>query len=302
MKRTFILFIAIMASALAMHAQEPPQYAEAVALLNEHKTDSLKVFLERWEAEEPQNAEIYALWLNCYYLAAAEEVIELTTDAPQDGEAFALVDSTGNEAGYMTGRVRYDKDILALGYEKIDRGISLHPDRLDLYFGKAHLLLNASEDHDGFLSVMQSAFARHKVNGGAWMWTFNEMMGDDGETFIYSIQDYFGALYSSGALEHASRLVEMALETFPDNIMFLSDKAALAFSAGDLQTALDQYLKILEIDPKDYLVMTNVAYIYAQMNKTDDAVKYYTMVKSSGDPDFAPFAAQALEDLGKGEE
>lgn len=43
------------------------------------------------------------------------------------------------------------------------------------------------------------------------------------------------ALYSLDDKEFASRLVEMALEAYPDNVMFLSDKAGLAFVAGDLQ-------------------------------------------------------------------
>lgn len=297
MKRTLIFLIAVVASMVTSYGQDHSRYDEAVALLDAFETDSLKTYLEQWEAEEPGNAEVYALWLNYYYFTALEEVVEIVPEVPEGESAFALVDSTGNNAGYIVSKVVLHGDVLKLGYEKIDRGMALNPDRLDLYFGKAHLLLNASADYEGFISLIMKTFERNKANGGAWTWTFNEPMNDNGESFINSIQDYFVALYSIDDKEYASRLVDMALEAYPDNVMFLSDRAVLAFVAGDLQSALEQYLKVLEIAPDDWLVMANIANIHRDLNNIDEAVKYYTMLKESDDPEFAQLAVQALEEL-----
>ena len=100
-----------------------------------------------------------------------------------------------------------------------------------------------------------------------------------------------------GDLDNAAVLIERALKSYPENVMFLSDKAGLAFNKGDMKMALKQYLKILEIAPEDYLVMTNVAYLSELTGDVKNARKYYQMVKDSNDPEFAPIAVSALDAL-----
>ena len=297
MKKAFTILIITLVSYAMAFAQGGNRYEEAVSLLNQGKTDELKAYLEKWEEEDPQQSEIFPLWLNYYYYMSGEEVVELVTEPPVGHQAMVMKDSLGNPAGYIVNRIVYNPEVLAKGYEKIDQGISLYPDRLDFYFGKTHLLMNCSNDAAAAVALLSSVLDRHMSKSGPWTWTMNEPLENEEESLIGSVQDYIAVLFDMGDLENAGILIERALKSYPENIMFLSDKAGLAFNKGDLKMALKQYLEILEIAPEDYLVMTNVAYLSELTGDIENARKYYQKVKDSNEPEFAPIAASALDAL-----
>ena len=56
------------------------------------------------------------------------------------GDIMTLTDSTGEVAGYMYFIENWDEDIADSGITIINKGISLYPDRLDMRYGKIHLL------------------------------------------------------------------------------------------------------------------------------------------------------------------
>ena len=56
------------------------------------------------------------------------------------GDIMTLTDSTGEVAGYMYFIENWDEDIADSGIAVITQGISLHPDRLDMHYGKIHML------------------------------------------------------------------------------------------------------------------------------------------------------------------
>lgn len=297
MKKALTFIFTILVTSVLAFAQSGNRYEEAVSLLNQGKAEELKTYLEKWEEEEPQHSEIFPLWLNYYYYISGEEVVELVKEPPVGGQALVMTDSLGKPAGYMLSRIVYDAEVLAKGYEKIDQGIALYPDRLDFYFGKTHLLMNCSNDAAAAVALLSSVMDRHMSKSGSWTWTMNEPLENEEERLISSVQDYIAALFDIGDLDNAAVLIERALKSYPENVMFLSDKAGLAFNKGDMKMALKQYLKILEIAPEDYLVMTNVAYLSELTGDVKNARKYYQMVKDSNDPEFAPIAVSALDAL-----
>ena len=297
MKKALIFIFTILVTSVLAFAQSGNRYEEAVSLLDQGKVEELKTFLEKWEEEEPQHSEIFPLWLNYYYYISSEEVVELVKEPPVGRQAIVMTDSLGNPAGYMVSRIACNPEVLAKGYEKIDQGISLYPDRLDFYFGKTHLLMNCSNDAAAAVALLSSVIDRHMSKSGPWRWTMNEPLENEEERLVNCIQDYIAVLFDMGDFDNAGILIERALQSYPENVMFLSDKAGLAFNKGDLKLALKQYLQILEIAPEDYLVMTNVAYLSELTGDIKNARKYYQMIKDSNDPEFVQIAVSALDAL-----
>ena len=68
-----------------------------------------------------------------------QEILALTTDQP-NGESLVLKDSLNQTAGFLGSQIHYDQTELKKGLNKIDEGIKLYPNRLDMRFGKIYAL------------------------------------------------------------------------------------------------------------------------------------------------------------------
>lgn len=297
MKNLTLVILFFISSIITCNAQEPTQYTKAVEFLQQGKQDSLKVYLENWENTEPKQAEIYALWLNYYFYESEKEIVSFTKETPEK-ESLAITDSTGNTVGYFISNMNYDEVLLQKGYDKIDEGIALYPNRLDFYYGKAKLLFNYSESYKECFNTLEKIFIQHKKNKGNWDWTLNKPLGSEADTtIINSTQHYIVTFLDAGQTLFAEQLTDIALEIYPNNTMYLADKAAILYNNGDIQGALNSYLNILKNTPNDYLVVFNVAYLYETLGDYKNAKKYYKMVKKSRDPQISQQATEALDYL-----
>ena len=297
MKKLTFFILSLISSILICNAQEATKYTKAVELLQQGKQDSLKVYLENWETTEPEQAEIYALWLNYYFYESEKEIVSFTQETPEI-ESLAITDSIGNTVGYFTSNINYDKIFLQKGYDKIDEGIALYPNRLDFYYGKAKLLFNYSESYQECFNTLEKILIQYKNNNGNWDWTLNQPLGNEADTIIInSTQHYIVSFLEAEQISFATQLADKALEIYPNNTMYLADKAAILYNIGDIQGALNSYLNILKITPDDYLVVYNVAYLYEILGDYKKAKKYYKLVKKSGDNQMAKQAAEALDYL-----
>lgn len=299
MKYVCTLFTTLFIVMSACFAQESAYYAKAANLLRQGNTDSLKVHMQAWEQAEPNNAEIYALWLNYYYMTAGKEMVKFQEEEPLE-TSLAIVDSTGNTVGYIVSSVVYDKETLQKGYDKIDEGIALYPNRLDFYFGKIRVIITCSKNYPACISEFEKVFARQKVNKGKWDWTFNQPLENGSDSLIINTtQSYITAMLEAGENTYATQLINMGLQAYPNNVYFLADKAAILYHSNDLKGALNAYLKIFKIAPNDYLVAYNIAYLYENMGYLKKACKYYKLATKATQPEIVQSANQALDDIQK---
>ena len=226
-----------------------------------------------------------------------DEVMQMTPIPPEDGrQALEFEDSTGAPI-YMYEVQVFDDSLLAIAHEKIDRAISLYPDRLDLPFGKLAVLFRL-EDYDSAMPVLHQVIERSHLNGNRWTWTLNTPVGEDGETmFKSSMQDYFSRLFDAELDDKAMQLVEWLLQYYPDEVMFRSDKASLLALTGNNDQALPLFLSIHKDYPDDNIVTSNIAYIYKTMGDKKNALKYYRLLSNCGDEEMEELARQAISEL-----
>lgn len=105
-----------------------------------------------------------------------------------------LKDSTGQVAGFLSSKIVYDTEILQQGLDKIDAGIRLYPDRLDMRFGKIYSL-GQGERWEPFTEEIIKAIKYSKRNKNKWIWTFNKRKEGGEAFFLGSLQDYQLNLY-----------------------------------------------------------------------------------------------------------
>ena len=243
-----------------------------------------------------------------------DEVMQMTPIPPEDGiQALELEDSTGAPV-YLYQVQVFNDSLVAIANEKIDKAISLYPDRLDLPFGKLAALFRL-EDYDNAMPVLHQVIERSHLNGNRWTWTLNTPVGEDGETmfkssmqdyfsrlfdaamFKSSMQDYFSRLFDAELDDKAMQLVEWLLQYYPDEVMFRSDKASLLAKTGNNDQALPLFLSIHKDYPDDNIVISNIAYIYKTMGDKENALKYYRLLSKCDDEEMEELAREAISEL-----
>lgn len=297
MKRLFlaITFVALATGTLNAQQEWFDKYKK---LLNDGDTIALKDCICRWEKAEPNSPDVIAAWYNYYVKRAMEEVLSLSTVKPADGEQYLELqnDTTKETAGYLYGQTEYNDKLMQAAYAKIDEGIRKYPDRIDLPFGKVHMLLKQGL-YDDALSQLSKVIERSKTNRNQWLWTLNKPFADGKEFLIDTMQDYFNQLLDINDNKPAYELNEMVLAAYPEDIRFRSNKASLLAMKGNYAEALPLFASIHKDAPEDDIVAFNLAICYEKTGDKKNAIANYQPLANSKNADIATAARQALRSL-----
>lgn len=267
-----------------------------------HANDDSKQIetLQKWEKAKPNDAELYTSYYNYYFKKSRKEILSLSTLAP-NGEALILKDSLNQTAGYLGSTESYDDTDLNNAFLKIDKGISLFPDRLDMRFGKIYGL-GKIEDWAKFTSEIIATVERSQKNNNNWTWT-NNAKKEDGKLFMLSsIQSYQLQLYNTERDDLLPNMQEIALailKYYPDHVESLSNLSITYYIAGDFKKGLEALLKAEKIDPKDTIVLSNIAHGYLKTGNKSKAIEYYEKTLLYGDENTKDFAGKKLAELKK---
>ncbi|MDR1678928.1 MAG: tetratricopeptide repeat protein [Prevotellaceae bacterium] len=254
--------------------------------------------LEAWEKAKPNDAELYTSYYNYYFFKSKEEIVSLTTEVPE-GEALILTDSLGKTAGYMGSQLFYDENLLQKAMEKIDKGIELFPDRLDMRFGKIYGLQQAKKWQQ-FTDEIVKAIQYSKINKNQWTWTNNEKWEGTEVDFLASIQDYQYALYNTeddALLPNMRTIAEEVLKVYPNSVENLSNIAITYLLTEEYDKAIDFLKKAEKINPKDCIVLNNIAESYKRKGDKENAIKYYEKVIKNGNEQDIEHAKYNIEEL-----
>ncbi len=265
------------------------------AAFQEQDTTQQRAVLMEWEREEPQNPELFTSYFNFYFRLAQQEVMTLTKEQP-NGEYLTLEDSTGKTTGYMVSNMSYQMDTLVKGFEKIDQGIALHPNRLDMRFGKIHVL-GLVESWPALTEEIVKAIQYSAQNHNQWTWTHGEKR-DEGENFFLSaLQDYQLTLYNTNddaLLMNMRTIAQEVLKYYPNHVESLSNLSITYLLTKDYDKGLEALLKAESIKPGDGIVLSNIAQAYKLKGDISNARRYYAKMLELEDPQAVAFAKQQI--------
>jgi tetratricopeptide (TPR) repeat protein len=256
--------------------------------------------LTKWESEDPKNPELFTSYFNYYFLKSRQELVSLSTKQTK-GESFLLQDSTGQVAGYLGSEIVYNSEILQKGLDKIDQGIKMYPNRLDMRFGKIYALAQV-EDWENYTNEIVNTIQYSKKNNNEWTWTYNEKKENGKEYFLASIQSYQLNLYETendDLLKNMRVIAEEILKIYPDHIESLSNISITYLLKGEYDKGIEALLKAEKIDPYDGVVLSNIAHGYKLKGDIDNSIKYYEKMLKLDDPRDVEFAKQQIEGLKK---
>lgn len=260
--------------------------------------DEAERCLVKWEKTKPKDAELYVAYFNYYIAKATAEQIRMETTPPDSGE-YAEAKNESGDTIYLYSTTAYDDAFSEKAFAAIDKGLSYHPKRLDMYFGKAHFYYMRKEYSDQ-KELLKKVFALHKKYGGKWLWANNTPLENTPVDFEETVHNYIAewlGTENQTAIECAREIALLFIKDFPDNPVAYND-AGLAYSyLNDLEQAKKYYKAGWECDGGDMILLANLAYVCKNLGETDEAEKYYLLMAESDDKGYADFAKRQLENL-----
>jgi len=295
MKKIFGTLIVILISQIGFsqdYQSEFQKYCETNDTINQLKT------LKKWQSENPKDAELYTSYFNYHFMKSRQEVLALTTDQP-NGESLVLKDSLNQDAGFLGSQIHYNQTELKKGLEKIDEGIKLYPNRLDMRFGKIYVF-GQIPDWENFTSEILKTIEYSVKNKNNWTWTNNEKFDGNEKEFLLSIQDYQYQLYNTGEdslLKNMREISMKVLEYHPNHVESLSNLSVTYLLTGEYDKGIEPLLRAEKINPKDYIVLGNIAQGYKLKGDKKKAIEYYEKTAEFGDEKAKEFAKQQIAEL-----
>lgn len=294
MKHLFIIIVAlgITGSCFAQDFQrEFQKYSQDRDTLKQRET------LMAWEKAKPTDSELFPSYFNYYFLKSREETVSLTTEEPK-GNSLVIV---ATDSSYIGSRIIYHPEIYRKGLEKIDKGIQLYPNRLDMRFGKIYVL-GLTENWQEFTGEIIKAIQYSAKNNNQWTWTNNENRVDPEVFFLSSLQDYQLTLYNTeddSLLPNMRAIANEVLKYYPRHVTSLSNLAISYLLVGEYDKGIEPLLKAETINPQDMIVLGNIAYSYKQKGDKKKAIEYYEKILKYADKETQEYAKKEIEELKK---
>jgi len=282
---------------LSCPTQGQTNFDQFKTLLAKKDTAAQHQLLIEWEKSKPDDPELYTSYFNYYVYKSQQEGLRLDRQ-PGKGKNLKVYDST-NTVGYIYGETTYNPRYLIPGFDVIEKGIDKFPDRLDMRFGKTHML-GEIKDYDAFTGEIVRTIAYSGVNKNKWLWTLNEPVKDPRNFLLGSIQDYINDLFNQGGDRQAKnirRIAEEILKLYPDHIISLSNLGISYILEEDYDKALEALLRAEKKSPKDGIVLGNIAYVYTRLKDNNKAIEYYKKVIQYGDEETKSFARDQISKL-----
>jgi len=276
--------------------------AEFKDLYAKNDTIAQRKLLAEWKKATPDDPELYTSYFNYFYAKSLQEIITIDPQ-PKSEQSFGILDSLGQVAGYMNNSVIYKEEMVEKGFQYIDKGIGKFPSRLDMRFGKIHLLGQITNWEEYTQEILKAIEYSNEI-AHKWTWTDDQPVKDSVNFFLGALQEYIVTLYVTGddsLLLKMRVIAEKVLEYHPKHIESLSNISVTYLLLGEFDKGIEVLLKAEKINPKDYIILNNIAQGYKSKGDKKRAMKYYNKTIKYGDEKAVQFAKQQIKDLNEEE-
>lgn len=285
----------VLFSLLSGNTEAQQKYDNFYKAMREKDSTALERILYEIRSGNDHSAERYIAeynyWVNRAHIS---EGPVLSTELPE-GEGisgiYTLTDSNGNVSGYMYGLDYYDPQLTDTAIAVISEGIMRYPDRLDMRFGKIHLL-GESGRWQPYTEEILSTLDRNKANEKAWV--YPDVTESMDTVLIYSVLDYEKKILNSISdfktptaqdslmFLCIRRIAQGMLQQYPKDVFSLNMMAATYHCMNQADSALIWLLKAEKANPKDALVLLNIADAYYRMGDRKKDKAYLKKAKKYG--------------------
>lgn len=259
-------------------------------LFSKKDTAGQRIILNDWNKSDSKDSELFVAYFNYYVNISKKEVLSLG-NKPKGEEYLQIVNqdtTVSNPVGYMYADNYYELTELNKGFDWINKGIEMYPNRLDMRFGKIYML-GKIENYEDFTKEIIRTVNYSNTNKNKWTWTDNKPVEKPESFLLNSLQNYQLQLYDTEddrLLDNMKLIAETILKFYPNNIESITNLSFVYMLQEKYEKAIEQLLLALKINSKDPIVLNNIAHSYKQSGDKPNAIKYYElMIKYGNDSD-----------------
>jgi tetratricopeptide (TPR) repeat protein len=266
-------------------------------------TASQRQILTKWEASNSSDPELFVAYFNYFVNKSKMEIITLGQD-PKGDDVYQVMDkdtSIKEPVAYLYSDKYYEPNLLSQGFDWVNKGIEKFPNRLDMRFGKIYMFGELG-DYEHFTSEIIKTIEHSSSNNCIWVWTNDKLIEDQKGTLLNTIQNYQLQLYNTEndtLLNNMKRIAEAVLKYDANHIESLSNLSIVYMLQKQYDKALKHLLKAEELNPKDDIVLSNIALAYKRKGDKKKAKKYYKLTYKYGNEETKAFAQEQLDNLKK---
>jgi tetratricopeptide (TPR) repeat protein len=250
--------------------------------------------LKDWEVNAPQDPEYYISAFNFYYSnCKQEEVYKKNTSTLSNH----FNHHTTNQIRIICTNIEF----FQLAINTIENGIERFPNRLDFRFGKC-FALKEFELYKPLTEELIKTIHYSATNKNNWFWFENKTVDSPENFLLEAIQSYMIKLYSSediGLLTNMKLIGESALKYYPNNVPIMSSTAVAYMLTQDYDKSISYLKKAEVLNPKDLIVINNLAHGYKLKGDKPAALKYYMLSEFLSDDKSKTYAQEEIKKLTK---
>jgi tetratricopeptide (TPR) repeat protein len=104
---------------------------------------------------------------------------------------------------------------------------------------------------------------------------------------LSTVQSYLKQLYDTDddhLLENIIKIGDTVLKHYPNNIEILSTTAVANLLTKHFDKAIAYLKRAEQLDPKDFIVLNNIAKAYDMTGDKSQAINYYELTEKDGTP------------------
>jgi tetratricopeptide (TPR) repeat protein len=267
-------------------------------ILKTNDTAKLNDFLIQWEKTGINDPDLYTSCINYYYKKSKQDIAYL--NKKQEGNSsLRITDSTGTIAGYLNFNRELNPSYLDSVLVYANGGINRFPRRLDIRFGKI-FILGEIGDYNHFTQEIIRTIDYSITIKNDWLWSDNKKLENPENFMLSTVQSYLKQLYDTDddhLLENIIKIGDTVLKHYPNNIEILSTTAVANLLTKHFDKAIAYLKRAEQLDPKDFIVLNNIAKAYDMTGDKSQAINYYELTEKYGDAEAKEHAKKEIKKL-----
>jgi tetratricopeptide (TPR) repeat protein len=254
-------------------------------LLNNNRLDELFIHLQNWETMENENPEIYIAWFNYYVRLGSSSGIAM--GRMNDGR-YGIYDQTN-----------YLEENIYKGIEYLDKGLEYSKNRLDMYFGKIHILNQINDYKKSGEEVIKILQLSNELKN-TWLWSDNVNVDNGERFFINSLSDYYSVWINAStevSLDQLKKCTTKQIELYPQHIEAYNYLSIFYLINNDYNNAIQYLEKALAINGDDCIVLINLGRAYMSIGNNTKAKNCFDKVLLIGNEKDKEYVQSYLDKL-----
>ncbi|OHD17222.1 MAG: hypothetical protein A2Y38_01525 [Spirochaetes bacterium GWB1_59_5] len=269
-------------------------------LLNEGKFTELEQHLTTWQRAESKDPEVYIAWFNYYINRKMKTGMAIDASIDTKKTHMIITDpKSGKVVGYLGDKVYYDYDDVRSAIRYLDTGIGFAKKRLDMYFGKIHIL-GAIGEIDKQAAVVIQVLELSVRNKHEWLWSQNKPLADSKQFLLDNVQGYYDFWFKRQtkiSMDAVLAVSSRQIELLPDD-MYAYNILSYYYNIQDKKNeAMQILLKAYSVKADDYIIVGNIAMLYEELKDKKNAKKYYTVIIKNGDAEISSWAKDRIKNV-----